>query len=111
MVRRMPMEIAGTKCRECGHKIVLASEGKVCAQCGTTVHLACEPRDTCAVCSQPYQLFERPKADLLSEAVLPPALRSGRSGGPSFAISAGILFLLLAIVIWFTIEYILSNGH
>jgi hypothetical protein len=105
------MEIVGTKCRECGQNIVLASEGKSCAQCGIAVHLICESQDACAVCGQPYQVFERPKADLLSEALLPPALRPGRSGGPALAISAGVLFLLLAIVIWFTIQYVLSNGH
>jgi hypothetical protein len=83
------MQIAGNTCRICDRGIILSSEGKFCPYCGTYVHLACEPRGKCDVCGQPYQIFEPPKADPLSDAVVPPALRPSRSGGPAFALLVG----------------------
>ena len=110
-VRKLLMQIAGTRCKACGHNVVLSSEGKFCLRCGEVVHLACEPRDTCGVCGQQYQTDERPKTDPLRDAILPPALRSATSGGPAFAISGGVAFALLAIIVWYTIEHVLSHGH
>lgn len=105
------MQIAGTMCRACGQSIVLSDEGKFCARCGAAVHLTCEPKDNCAVCGQGYQAYERPESDPLRDAVLPPALRPSRSGGPAFAIAVGVAILLLGVIIWFAIEYVLSRGH
>ena len=89
------MQIAGNRCKICERGIILSSEGKFCPRCGTCVHLACEPRGECGVCGQSYQNFERPKADPLSAAVVPPALRPG---GPTFAIIAGAVLLLLVVL-------------
>ncbi len=105
------MQIAGTLCKVCGRNIVLSSEGKFCPRCETAVHLTCEPQDSCATCGQPYQADKAPEADPLRDAVLPPALRPNRSGGPAFAVSVGVAFLLLAVIIWFAVEYVLSHGH
>jgi hypothetical protein len=105
------MQIAGNKCKVCEHHIVLSSDGKVCERCGAFVHLACEPRNNCDVCGQPFQRYEPPEADPLRDAVLPRALRPAASGGPAFAISAAVALALLAIIVWYAIEHVLSHGH
>jgi hypothetical protein len=104
------MQIAGIVCKVCGQNIILSSEGKFCPGCRTAVHLTCESQDSCAVCGQAYEVDKGPEADPLRDAVLPPELRPNRSGGPAFAISVGVAFLLLAVIIWL-IEYALSRGH
>ena len=100
------MQIAGNKCKVCGHDITLCSEGKFCGQCETVVHLACEPRDTCEACGQPYHGYERPKADPLSDAVIPPALRSGKSGGPLLAIFVMVLLATAVLVSWYALTHV-----
>lgn len=105
------MQVAGTKCAVCGHGITLASEGKFCGRCGTVAHPTCEPREACSKCGQPYQKYERPTADPLSDALLPLALRPARSGGPILAISVAVGFALLTIAMWYAIIHLQSQGH
>ena len=95
----------------CGSNITFSSEGKYCNRCDTTAHLACEPSATCGVCGQAYLLDELPKPDPLRDALLPPELRPSRSDRPGFAIAVGFAFLLLAIIIWCTIQHALAHGH
>ena len=102
------MQIAGNSCKICDRGIILSSEGKFCPRCGTCVHLACEPRDKCVVCGQPYQNFEPRKPDPLSEAVVPPALRPTKSGGPTLAILVGGVLLLLGVLF---VVYAFANTH
>ena len=104
-VREVPVQIAGNKCKICERGIILSSEGKFCPRCGTCAHLACEPRGECGVCGQSYQDFERPKAGPLSEAVVPPALRPAKSGGPVFAIFVGAVLLLLVILVAYALAH------
>ena len=100
------MEIAGKTCRVCDLDIVLSREGKFCPMCKAAVHLTCEPRTTCSVCGRPFEDFDRPKADALSEAIIPTALRKPRSGGPVFAVST-----LLILVLVFILALLISHGH
>lgn len=100
------MEIAGKKCRVCNLNIVLSREGKFCPLCQLAAHLACEPRTTCSVCGQAFQDFHRPKADVLSEALIPTPLRQPRSGGAVFAVST---VLILAFV--FILALLITHGH
>jgi hypothetical protein len=104
------MQIAGTKCKVCGQNIILSSEGKFCTTCGSAVHLTCDPNATCGICGKAYELYERPQSDALRDALLPPALRPSRSGGPALAIGLGVALLLLVIIIWYAIESTISQG-
>ena len=105
------MQIAGAICKVCGFSVVLASEGKFCPHCESVVHLACDTGETCAVCGQPYQAYERPEPNPLRDAILPRALRPARSGGPAFVIGVGIGLALVSVVMWFIVQYVLSHGH
>jgi hypothetical protein len=105
------MEIAGSRCKVCKRTIVFADEGKYCVRCGTVVHLACESRAQCAVCGQPCELYEPPKADPMSQAIIPPALRSGRSGGPVFAIGAVVVLAALVLIVYYALQYAWAHGH
>ena len=107
IVREVPMQIAGNRCKVCERGIILSSEGKFCPRCGTCVHLACEPRGECDGCGQPYQHFEPPKADPRSQAVVPLALRPVRSGGPTFVTLVGVVLLLLVMLF----AYVLTHMH
>jgi hypothetical protein len=100
------MQIAGRKCRICGRNIVFAKDGKYCAHCETFVHLACEPQAKCSNCGQSFQQYEPPAADPLSEALIPPVLRS-RSGGPMFAIVVALFLFLVGLLIC----YVFLSGH
>jgi len=105
------VQIAGNRCKVCQKEIILSREGKACVQCGTVVHLACELRDRCDVCGQPYQNYEPPKADPLSEAVVPSALRPPKGGGPAFAIMLAGVILFLVVLLWCVNEYIMARSH
>ena len=98
------MQIAGSKCKVCERNIVFSNEGKFCAHCGTVVHLACESQAQCGVCGQPFQQYEPPQADPLSEAILPPALRSAKSGAPTFAILMVVALAILLIVAYYALQ-------
>ena len=87
------MQIAGNKCKVCGHNIVLSSEGKFCPHCGKYAHLVCEACDNCDICGGPFQQYESPDADPMRDAILPRALRPAKSGGPVLFLAA--LFVLL----------------
>ena len=104
------MQIAGNKCKVCDRNIVLSSEGKFCARCGTFVHLICEPEAKCGVCAQPFQHYERPRVDPLSEAILPRALRTGKSGAPLMA-ALILLPALIVIIVYYAIMGVLAHGH
>ena len=91
------MQIAGRICKVCERGIVFASEGKFCANCGTVMHLQCEPKTNCRVCGLPFQGWEPPEPDPMEEALVPPALRTGRSVGPGFAIGCAVVLALLLI--------------
>jgi hypothetical protein len=104
------VQIAGKRCKICGEDIVLSAEGKRCAQCGTFVHLACEPADECGVCGRNYTPDERPKADPLSEAILPRALRPVGSDGPFLAMFLAIALASIAFLGFF-IYALASRGH
>ena len=104
------MQIAGTTCKVCGGKIVLSGEGKFCG-CEAAVHLMCDPQGSCATCGQQYQADKVLDTDPLRDAVLPTALRPNRSVGPAFAVSVGVAFVLLALIIWLAIEYVFSHEH
>jgi len=105
------MQIAGNKCKVCKRNIVLSTEGKFCARCGTVVHRTCEAQAKCEVCGDAYQAYERPKADPLDEAILPPALRPAKSGGPTLALLLTTALGLLVIILWYAIEYALAHSH
>jgi hypothetical protein len=105
------MQIAGNKCRVCERNIVLSTEGKFCARCGTVVHSTCEAQAKCGVCGEAYQAYERPKVDPLDEAILPPALRPAKSGGPTLALLLTTALGLLVIILWYAIEYALAHSH
>ena len=92
------MQIAGNSCKVCEGNIVLSSEGKFCARCGTFVHLACAPEPKCGVCGEPFQHHERPKADPLSEAILPRALLPSKGVGLILFLIVG---LVLLVVVWY----------
>lgn len=98
------MQIAGSKCKVCERNIVFSNEGKFCAHCGAVVHLACESQAKCGVCGQPFQQYEPPQADPLSEAILPPALRSTKSGAPTFAILMAVVLAILVIVAYYALQ-------
>src|SRR5436305_14385443 len=99
------MQIAGNRCNVCHREIVLSSEGKFCSKCCSYVHLTCEPARTCGACGQPYQFQERPEADPWGEAVLPPALRPGRAGGPAFVMFVAVVLGFLVALVWYVTEY------
>ena len=84
---------------------MLSGEGKYCGGCPAFVHLACAPGDTCDVCGQPFQRYERPKPDPMRDAVLPRALRPAKIGGPLTM----ALLILLGGVLLFIIYY--AMGH
>jgi len=104
------MQIAGNKCKVCERNIILSNEGKGCARCGTVVHRTCEPRAQCDICHEPYQAYERPKVDPLSEAILPRALRPAGSGGPTLALLLTTALAVLAIILWYSVEYALAHS-
>jgi hypothetical protein len=95
------MQIAGSSCKVCGRKIVFSNEGKFCVRCTTVVHIACDPRTECGVCGQPFQQYEPPRPDPVGDAVLPRALRSGRSGPLIFAILLMVMFAILAFYFYY----------
>ncbi len=103
------MQIAGSACKVCNHNIALASEGKFCPHCQTVVHLTCESDDTCRICGQRYEGYERPKFDPLTDAVLPPALRPARSAGPALAISVAALFGAMLLLIWYCLMHMTAK--
>ncbi len=105
------MQIAGSKCRVCGHSIVLSNEGKYCVRCENVAHRTCEPRAKCDVCGEPFQAYERPEVDPLKEAILPPALRPAGSGGPTLAIFLTVVLAGLAVLFWCAIQYALSQKN
>ena len=86
------MQIGGNKCKVCGHNIVFSSEGKFCPQCSAYVHLVCEARDNCDSCGRPFQKYERPEADPMSDAIVPRALRPAKSGGRVLFLAALLFF-------------------
>ena len=92
------MQIADSKCRICERKIVFSDEGKFCAHCGSVVHLACAPQAECDRCNQPFRLYAPPEADPAGEAVIPPAMRTGRSGGPVVAVLLVMVLGILGII-------------
>ena len=93
----------------CERSIVFSTEGKFCARCGTVVHLTCEAQARCGVCGQPYQPYEPPQADPLGEAILPPALRSAKSGAPTFAILVTVALAILLIVAYYVLQAALAH--
>jgi hypothetical protein len=98
------MQIAGNACKICGRKIVFSNEGKFCANCGTSVHLGCEPEAKCDVCNQPLQHYEPPRADLLGQAILPPALRPAKSAGPMLTALLLLVSVLFFLIVLFFLE-------
>jgi predicted amidophosphoribosyltransferase len=104
------MQIAGNKCKVCERNIILSTEGKYCARCGTVVHRACEAQAKCEVCSDAYQAYERAEVDPLSEAILPRKLRPAKSAGPTLAILLTTVLGLLAVILWYSIEYALAHS-
>jgi|SRR5215467_5121560 len=103
------MQIAGNKCKVCGKEIILSSEGKFCARCEVVTHLTCEPRNSCDVCGEPYQTYERPKADPKSEALLPRTLRPANLGAPVLMFI--VVLALLIMVALYLIKAGLESGH
>jgi hypothetical protein len=89
------MQIAGRICKVCERGIVFAREGKICPNCGAAMHLLCEPKTDCGVCGVPFQGWEPPEADPMGQALVPPAMRTGRSVGPGFAIGCAAVFVIL----------------
>jgi hypothetical protein len=108
---KSPMQIAGNTCKVCKRGIILSSEGKFCAACEVFVHLTCECKEICDACGRPFQHYELPKADPLSEAILPRALRPARSGGPLATALLLLLPALILIIIYYAILGALANGH
>jgi hypothetical protein len=103
------MQIAGSKCKVCGQKIVLSREGKFCPECNTYAHLVCEARDNCDICGRPLQNYERPEADPTRDAILPRALRPSKSGGPVLFLAA--LFVFLIFLAYYGFMHLLASGH
>lgn len=94
------MQIAGRQCERCGRTIVFADDGKGCSHCRLFVHLACDSRSVCAVCSGPYEGEETIAPDPTGDAILPPALRPGASGLPrSVLISLAVVATLIVLVL------------
>jgi hypothetical protein len=110
-VNASPLQIAGNKCKVCELSIIFSNEGKFCVHCGTVVHCSCEPRATCTVCGRPYQVYERPKVDLLEDAVIPPALRPGGVGRTAWVIIATTVAFLLILILWYSFEHSLEHLH
>ena len=100
------MQIAGSTCRVCKRGILLSREGKFCPVCNVAVHLTCELETTCRACGQPFQNLDHPKTDVLSDAVIPKALRTPRSGGPVFAVA-----VVLILVFVFILLLVITHGH
>ena len=98
------MEIAGSTCKVCGQRIVLAREGKACSACRIVVHRGCDDQHTCALCGKRYEGFEPPVADVARDAVLPRSLRPGRtsSGLMVVVLAALLLFFMLFLIVFFT---------
>src|SRR5215467_7872706 len=103
------MQIAGNKCKVCGKEIILSSEGKFCARCEVVTHLTCEMRTNCDVCGEPYQAYERCKADPKSEGLLPRALRPVNLGAPVLMFIAVLAFLIMVAL--YLIKEGLENAH
>ena len=94
------MQIAGTECSICRHKITLSTEGKYCEHCSVVVHRDCEPSDKCSGCGQSFHFFERPSIDPIEDAIVPRALRATKSSGPLFVIGVVLIVLLLGLILW-----------
>lgn len=95
------MQIAGNKCKICGLKIVLSSEGEYCSRCHTFAHSACEPGEMCSACGNRLDQYEPPEAAPARDAILPRSLRPAGSGAAALAIGFMLLFAL-AILLFFS---------
>ena len=98
------MQIAGNRCKVCWLEIIFSKDGRFCAHCGTYVHLTCEPRATCDVCGQPSSQDKPPSADILSQAILPRALRPVRSNGPILPLLLIAVSALIFLIVLFFME-------
>lgn len=94
------MQLAGRKCNLCGEKIVFADEARFCSRCDTVVHLGCD-EGVCSVCGTTLTGYVPPKADALNDAIVPRALRPGKTGAAAFAIL--ILFLVVLFVLYLSL--------
>lgn len=104
------MQIAGSKCGLCGRTIVFASEGKFCPGCKTYSHLACDSREQCAVCHEPFQRFELPKPDPLRDAIVPRPLRPAQTFGPLAIALALMIPALLFLMVWLALLEAMEYG-
>jgi hypothetical protein len=68
------------------------------------MHLRCEPEAKCTVCNQPLQHYVPPRADLLGQAILPPALRPAKSAGPFLTALLILVSVLLFLIVLFFLE-------
>ena len=89
------MQLAGRICSMCGKKIVFADEGRICLHCNRVVHIRCEG-SVCSVCGATLAGFVRPETDALRDALVPRALRAGKTGAAAFAVLFIFLLVLLA---------------
>ena len=105
------MQIAGNTCKVCQRKIVFSNEGKLCAHCQTFVHLGCDAQPKCDVCGEPFQNYEPPEADPMRGAVLPPALRPAKSGGPMLVLILVVVLAALVVVVSYVWQGLLAQGH
>jgi len=95
----------------CSRNIVLSSDGNFCAHCGTYAHITCDPSDNCSVCGQPFQRQERPEDDPITDAILPRALRRGKSGGPALVAGLMVVLGLLVYIAFCMLVQTFSHGH
>src|SRR5262245_22063232 len=103
------MQIPGNTCRICERRIVFANEGKFCRRCGVFVHLTCLPQAECDICGEPFQNEECQKHDPLRDAIVPPALRPGKSGAPMLVIGLALVLLLILVLLGLILENVHSK--
>ena len=103
------MQIAGSVCKICQRQIVLSIKGKFYARCRTLVHMACDDRLNCDVCNQPFQQYERPAYDPISDSTIPHTLRPGAGGPTAVAVLCLGFGVLLIIVLAFAA--FMRDGH
>jgi len=103
------MEIAGVMCAVCGQKVVFAEDGKCCCYCRIVVHQTDAAESTCTRCGRAYEVYERPVADPVRDAIVPRRLRSTGPGGGVAAILIAATLLLLLMSLFFMM--LLHDGH
>ena len=101
------MQIAGQSCKVCSRNIGFAADGKFCPRCGAVVHIACETRPACAVCSEIYRDNEPLDEDPLRGALLEPSNRTNLGFEGSLFIFVGAV--MTVALGW--LLYLVSKAH